>query len=115
MKTTEYLSIWKEREAEEARRRDLAIKRAKAVANILRKKYKAKDVILFGSLIWRPKFLWQGTDIDLLVTGLEDAKYFEILADVAEAAHPFHLDLIPCEKAWPAVKERAQKEGMKLV
>jgi predicted nucleotidyltransferase len=114
MKATEYRSIWEKRKAEEEKRRALAIERAREVAKILKKKYKAKEVILFGSLIWRPDFLWRGTDIDLLVKGLRDSNYFEALADISETSHPFHVDLIPFEKAWPSVKQRALKEGMRF-
>ena len=114
MKTVEYRSIWKEREAEEKRKRDLAIEKARMVAKTLKEKYNVKEVILFGSLIWRPDFLWAGTDIDLLVKGLEGERYFEILAEISEISRPFHVDLIPFEKAWPSIKKRALKEGVRL-
>jgi predicted nucleotidyltransferase len=114
MKTTEYHSIWEEREAEERRKRDLAIEKAKVVAKTLKEKYKVKETILFGSLLWRPDFFWEGTDIDLLVKGLKDEKYFEALGDISAISHPFHIDLIPFEKAWPSVKRRALKEGLRL-
>ena len=70
MKTPDYFSVWKKREKEEKRRRNLAIKTAKSVAKTLKEKYQAEEIILFGSLIWRPDFLWRGTDIDLIVKGL---------------------------------------------
>ena len=114
MKRTEYHSVWEERRSGVRRRRDLAIKKAKVLAEFLRKEYKAKEVILFGSLIWRPEFLWRGSDIDLLVKGLEDKRYFEILSAISTLAHPFHVDLIPFKNAWPAIKRRALKRGMKL-
>ena len=72
MKTTEYRSLWEAREEEEKRKRVLAIEKAREVAKILKRKYKVKEVILFGSLVWRTDFLWRGTDIDLLVKGLEE-------------------------------------------
>jgi len=114
MKTTEYRSVWEERKREERKKRDLAIRKAKRVAGILKKSYRAKEVILIGSLIWRPDFLWRGTDIDLMVKGLDSERYFEILADISTASHPFHVDLIPFEKAWPSIKRRALKEGLRL-
>jgi predicted nucleotidyltransferase len=114
MKNSEYSSIWKEREKEEIKRRTLAIKKAKSVAKTLKGKYQAEEIILFGSLIWRPDFLWRGTDIDLIVKGLEAGRYFEILADISGISHPFHVDLIPFEKAWPSIKKRALKEGLRL-
>ena len=114
MKKPEYSSLWKERAKEEKRRRQLALKKARVVAKTLKEKYRADEVILFGSLIWRPEFLWVGTDIDLIVKGLEDERYFEILADISAISHPFHVDLIPFEKAWPSIKKRALKEGLRL-
>ena len=114
MKTTDYFSIWKEREEEEKRKRDLAIEKAKSVARFLKEQYNVKETILFGSLIWRPNFLWRGTDIDLLVKGLTNANYFEALADISEISHPFHVDLIPFEKAGTLIKNRILKEGRRL-
>lgn len=114
MKNTDYRSVWEEREEEEKRKRVLAIEKAREVAKILKRKYKVKEVILFGSLVWRTDFLWKGTDIDLLVKGLKDGKYFEVLGDISTASHPFHIDLVPFEKAWPSIKRRALEEGLRL-
>jgi predicted nucleotidyltransferase len=114
MINTEYHSIWEARKAEEKRKRDSAIEKAKVVAKALKERYDVKEVILFGSLIWRPDFFWKGTDIDLLVKGLKDERYFKALADISAISHPFNIDLIPFEKAWPSVKERALKEGLRL-
>jgi hypothetical protein len=50
----------------------------------------------------------------LIVRGLEDERYFEILADISAISYPFHVDLIPFEKAWPSIKKRALKEGLRL-
>jgi predicted nucleotidyltransferase len=80
MKNPAYLSVWKEREREEIRRRDLAIQKAKSVAKTLKERYYVEEVILFGSLMWRPNFLRAVTDIDLIVRGLDDERYFESLA-----------------------------------
>jgi predicted nucleotidyltransferase len=114
MKNSDYFSVWEKRAKEEKRRKNLAIKKAKSVAKTLKEKYHAEEIILFGSLIWRPNFLWRGTDIDLIVKGLQAERYFEILADVSEISLPFHVDLIPFEKAWPSIKKRALKEGLRL-
>lgn len=114
MKKHEYVSIWEKRRAEEKAQRNLAIKKAKKVAKILKAKYGAKEVILFGSLIWRPEFIWRGTDIDLLVKGLQNKRYFEILADISSISNPFSVDLIPMEKARTAVRRRVIKDGWRL-
>lgn len=111
----EYRSVWKERKEDEKRMRESAIEKARRVAKLLKNKYHVKETILFGSLIWRPDFLWWGTDIDLMVKGLNNKKYFEILAEVSGLAYPFHIDLIPFEKAEPPIKKRAMEEGLRLV
>ena len=84
------------------------------MAKTLKEKYQAEEIILFGSLIWRPDFFWTGTDIDLILKGLEDERYFEIMADISGISHPFHVALIPFEKAWPSIKKGALKEGLRL-
>ncbi len=114
MNKMEYRSVWKEREEDERRMRKSAIEKAKLVAKVLKDKYHVKETILFGSLISRSDFLWCGTDIDLLVKGLNSEKYFEILAEISALAHPFQIDLIPFEKAMSPIKKRALKEGLRL-
>ena len=114
METAEYSSLWKERKAEEERKRDFAIKKAELAAKRLKEKYHVKEAILFGSLVWRPNFLWRGTDIDLMVKGLDNKKYFEALAEISSICHPFHIDLVPLERAWPSIKKRALKAGIRL-
>jgi predicted nucleotidyltransferase len=114
MNNTKYSSIWKERELEEKERRNLALKKARSIAKVLKRKYHAKEVFLFGSLVWRPDFIWTRTDIDLMVKGLEGKNYFETLADVSLIAHPFHVDLIPFENAERSIKKRILREGRRL-
>ena len=114
MKSTEYDSLWRAREKDQKRKGNSAIKKARSITKFLKEKYQAKEVFLFGSLIWRPDFIWTGTDIDLMVKGLKCERYFEILADVLTIAHPFHIDLIPFEKAEPSIKKRVLKEGLRI-
>jgi len=47
MKTTEYRSVWEKRKAEEEKKRDLAIEKARLVAKTLKERYNVKEVILF--------------------------------------------------------------------
>ncbi len=114
MKKVEYRSIWKAREEERKKKRELAIKKAKLIAKFLKNNYYVKETILFGSVIWRPDFTWDGTDIDLMVKGLHPEKYFKTLSEIYPLAHPFHIDLIPYEKANPSIKRRVIREGLRL-
>lgn len=114
MNKTKYRRVWKEREEDEKRMRASAIAKAKFVAKVLKEKYHVKETILFGSLVSRSDFMWSGTDIDLMVRGLNHKKYFQILAEISMLAQPFQVDLIPFEKAEPPIKKRAIEEGLRL-
>jgi predicted nucleotidyltransferase len=56
MKDMEYQSVWEEREKEEKKKGDVVIEKAKSIAEVLKKKYHAKEVFLLGSLIRGPDF-----------------------------------------------------------
>ena len=63
--------VVEKREAKKVRFiRNEATKKAKKVAALLKKKYKATRVILFGSLISN-NYLHDKTDIDILVEGMK--------------------------------------------
>jgi len=74
----------------------------------LRDLYGVTGVRLFGSLA-------NGTcradsDVDLAVTGLDRARYFEALADLMEVLGA-PVDLIRMEEAPPTLSERIDAEG----
>ena len=74
MKKPEYSSLWKERAKEEKRRRQLALKKARAVAKTLKEKYRADEVILFGSLAEDKATAF--SDADILIVVKDSAKRF---------------------------------------
>lgn len=93
-------------------RRD-ALKKAKKIAIMLKNKYGAKEVILFGSLS-RKEFIHERTDIDLLVKGINLEDLLIAGIDAWKIALPFDVDIIPEEKAEHFIIKIAKKEGIRL-
>lgn len=96
----------------ESLRRD-AKDKAKKIASMLKEKYGAKRVIIFGSII-RSSYLHQRTDIDLLVEGIKSEEFLRAGADAWSISCPFDVDIIPFERADPYFLSRVLEEGVEL-
>ena len=106
--------IVEKREAKKIRLiRNEATKKAKKVAAILKKKYKAKKVILFGSLISNG-YLHEKTDIDILVEGMHPKDILQAGFEASTIAAPFDVDIIPAEKADKCLLKIALNEGIEI-
>jgi predicted nucleotidyltransferase len=93
--------------------RSAGLDRAKKVAVMLRKKYGAKKIFLFGSLV-RDGYLDERTDIDILVDGINTDDVLRAGFDAWIVAEPFDVDLIPARKARKSLLKVARKEGVAL-
>jgi len=93
--------------------RSAGLDRAKKVADMLRTKYGAKKILLFGSLV-KDGYLDERTDIDLLVDGIGTEDVLRAGFDAWIAAEPFDVDLIPVRKARKSLLKVARKEGVEL-
>lgn len=93
--------------------RSAGLDRAKKVAFMLRKKYGAKKVLLFGSLV-RDGYLDERSDIDILVDGVRANDMLRAGFDAWMEADPFDVDLIPAKKARKSLLKVARKEGIEL-
>ena len=95
-----------EEEAEAKDRKAEALTSAYACAELLKSRFGASRVILFGSLVgqgpWHDR-----SDIDLAVEGLSPADYFRALSTCWELLpQGINLDLVPLEDAHPALRAR---------
>lgn len=121
MKETElakYKKSWhKHREEEKAdieRRFRKARELAQKCARHLRAEYDASAVYLIGSTAFSERF-HPRSDIDLMVKGLQDEKYFKALKDCWDLLPPdFELDLIPWDDAPEELKKKAREKGEHL-
>ncbi len=93
--------------------REDAIKKARMIATLLKKKYKATKIILFGSLIGNG-YLHERTDIDILVEGINSEDILRAGFEACLIAKSFNVDIIPMEKADNCLLRNALSEGIEL-
>ncbi len=113
---TPYVHGWKKRMAEaEARmaaRKKEALADAKRIASVLREKYGCARVVGIGST-FNEKDFTEHSDIDLVVYGLPEGKYFSISSEIGDLTS-FKVDLIPAEDARPFTMQIVEEEGVEL-
>jgi predicted nucleotidyltransferase len=84
---------------------------ARQAAEILKKKYGASRVVVFGSLL-HPTRYHLGSDIDLAVWDIRD--YFRAVSCLMDIDPEFEFDLVPFEDARPGILTAIRQEGMDL-
>ncbi len=93
--------------------RDDAKGLAEAGAKLLRDRYGARHVILFGSLVGDGYF-HQHSDIDLAVEGIDEVQYYRAVADLLALDPDFQFDLVMIEEAGPELKEIIRSQGVEI-
>jgi predicted nucleotidyltransferase len=79
-----------------------------SAAELLRNRYGAREVVLFGSLATGS--FKERSDVDLAVRGIGQAEYFAALADLM-ALFGGPVDLVRLEQAPPSLIDRIAAEG----
>lgn len=100
------------RQALEERRR-LAWETARKAAALLKERYGATRVLLFGSLA-RNDPLSPHSDVDLLAWGLDERAYYRIVAQLQDLTPGIPVDLVRAEEASPKLLAQAETEGILL-
>ena len=94
-------------------RRSHAMDVAHKAAHILKERYGATRVLVFGSLahgIWfTPR-----SDIDLFVDGIPAEKFFQAEAEIEELASGFKVDLVDSRECSPELQKQVEEEGVEL-
>lgn len=99
-------------EAARLRRHEKAWNAARAAAALLKSRYHATRVVVFGSLTQADRFhLW--SDVDLAVWGIAADDYFEAVARVLDVGGEIKVDLIMAERCKPYLQE-AIAQGVPL-
>jgi len=114
-----YIKAWKKRLEEERKRmeerRRSAQSWAQRIASMLREDFGAKEVWLFGSVLWEGRF-GRTSDIDLAVRGIPPSRYIEALVESERmTGYKFQVDIVPLEDCHPVIRRRVEKEGVRLV
>lgn len=80
------------------------------IAVLLRDRYRAKQVIVFGSLTNKERFT-RHSDIDLAISGLTSQSFYQALDEIEFFAYDFKVDLVNLDRCRPAIAERILREG----
>jgi len=88
-----------------------AMERARRIASLLKVRYSASAVTLFGSLA--ETCFHDKSDIDILVEGFR-GQYWEMYAMADEIAGPFDLSIVCIEDAQNTLIEHAREGGICL-
>jgi len=91
-------------------RRRRAIQTARKAAELLRSKFGARDVMIFGSLARRGGFTpW--SDIDLAAKDIPPARFYEAVGVVTGISAEFKIDLVDVESCAPSLRKKIEIEG----
>ncbi len=88
-----------------------AWKIARKGAELLKKEFKAKEVILFGSLV-RKELFHIKSDVDLAVRGLDEKLYYRAVSRLLDLDTDIQTDLVMTEDAAESLQKRIGKEGI---
>jgi len=95
------------------RRRRQAWRIARLAAQLLRERYSASKVVLFGSLAHGAWFTsW--SDIDLAAWGIPPERFYSAVADVTGLSSTFRIDLVDPDTCRPGLRATVEREGIEL-
>lgn len=86
---------------------------AHKAADLLRERFAAQRVVVFGSLI-HPEVFHGRSDVDLAVWGLQEEDYLRAVAAVTGLDKEISVDLIAIEEAPESLSELIKAEGTSL-
>jgi predicted nucleotidyltransferase len=96
----------------ESDRRDLW-ERIQRASRILKDRFGARRVVLFGSLAFSPEFR-RTSDVDLAVEGLKKGDYWEAWGTVEEVIDDRSVDLIEIEMATESLRRAIDRYGVEV-
>ncbi len=94
-------------------RRAKGIELARQAAFLLRQRYGAERVLVFGSLLSATAFS-EYSDIDLAAWGIAPERFFSAVADVTGLSPDFRIDLVEPDTCRDAIKDAIQTYGMEI-
>ncbi len=94
-------------------RRAKAFELAQKASLLLRQRYGAKKVVVFGSLS-RVKGFSVWSDIDLAAWGIAPDKYFSAVAAVTGLSADFKIDLVEPDSCSEAMRDSILKHGIDI-
>jgi len=86
---------------------------ARRAARLLREKYEATRVVLFGSLAHEAWFT-PDSDIDLAAWGIPAERFYRAVAEVTGMSPIFKIDLVDGETCRASLRAVLEREGVEL-
>ena len=94
-------------------RRQQAWQLARQAAKLLRERFEARRVVLFGSLAYEGGFpRW--SDIDLAAWGIPSERFYAAVAAVTGLSPDFKVDLIDPDTCRPGLRVAIDRDGVEL-
>jgi predicted nucleotidyltransferase len=97
---------------EQSARQDL-LRRVERAASLLKSRFGAQRVLLFGSLAHQGWFA-PDSDVDLAVEGLRGPDYWEAWRAIEEVIDDRQVDLIEIESASDSLRGAIKRHGIEL-
>jgi len=104
---------WRQEQATLARRKLRALDLARQAALMLKERFGATRVLLFGSLAHEQWFSLS-SDIDLAAWGIQDSEFYRAVAHLQDLSPEFRIDLVAMEHCSPALRNAILAEGKPL-
>ena len=95
------------------KRKSEALKLAHQAADLLRKKFGATKVAIFGSLA-HDEWFSPWSDIDIGVEGIEAESFYSAVAAVTGLSPVFRIDLVDVDDCKPTIRRAIEKEGIEI-
>ncbi len=119
--TDEEIAVYRAtaRQREERERRDQArrAQRARVLAQraaaLLKERFGARRVVLFGSLA-RRDFFHRRSDVDLAAEGIRSQDFWRAWSVLDTLGCEFEIDLVDVETASPSLRLEIEREGIEL-
>jgi predicted nucleotidyltransferase len=86
---------------------------AHEAAKLLKSKFGAEKVFLFGSLLHESSFTWW-SDIDLSALGIDAKRFYAAVAAVIDLSPSIKIDLIDLETCRPSLRKIILRDGIEL-
>ena len=116
-KLTRYRTTLQQRQTIEKSKLALRFQQAEEVAEqaatLLKEKFGAERVMVFGSLVHKCWFS-NTSDVDLAVWGLDNLTYLNAVAKLQDLSSEFKIDLVRMESCKPALEKSILQEGQFL-
>jgi len=104
---------WERKKREADQRRERAWRVARWAARLLKERFGATKVVVFGSLT-RDGLFHPHSDVDLAVWGIDERMYYRAVSRLLSLDPAISVDLVEAERARPALRAAIEREGVPL-